>query len=160
MREQRGKDPRVPTAEMLARGSAFFWAMEQPPALSLRDFLDAHVPDDDNDYPFADRVIEELMSEVFWGQPQGSTQAFFDILERNGFIPDESQLNQLVSLWTNMCNGLPNWPNNGWSPNELARRMSNRRLFFNPDGSVMKVGRNDPCPCGSGKKYKRCCGRW
>jgi len=22
-----------------------------------------------------------------------------------------------------------------------------------------KVGRNDPCPCGSGKKYKRCCGQ-
>ncbi|MCJ7610645.1 MAG: SEC-C domain-containing protein, partial [Candidatus Aminicenantes bacterium] len=21
-----------------------------------------------------------------------------------------------------------------------------------------KPGRNDPCPCGSGKKYKRCCG--
>jgi preprotein translocase subunit SecA len=21
-----------------------------------------------------------------------------------------------------------------------------------------KVGRNEPCPCGSGKKYKRCCG--
>jgi len=21
------------------------------------------------------------------------------------------------------------------------------------------VGRNDPCPCGSGKKYKKCCGR-
>jgi hypothetical protein len=25
--------------------------------------------------------------------------------------------------------------------------------------TVAKVGRNDPCPCGSGKKYKRCCGR-
>jgi len=24
--------------------------------------------------------------------------------------------------------------------------------------SVRTVGRNDPCPCGSGKKYKRCCG--
>jgi hypothetical protein len=24
--------------------------------------------------------------------------------------------------------------------------------------SVVTVGRNDPCPCGSGKKYKRCCG--
>jgi uncharacterized protein YecA (UPF0149 family) len=23
--------------------------------------------------------------------------------------------------------------------------------------TVTKVGRNDPCPCGSGKKYKRCC---
>ena len=33
------------------------------------------------------------------------------------------------------------------------------------DGSVsatrrsQKVGRNDPCPCGSGKKYKKCCGQ-
>ena len=35
------------------------------------------------------------------------------------------------------------------------------------DGSVKsstvkkgkKIGRNDPCPCGSGKKYKKCCGR-
>jgi preprotein translocase subunit SecA len=25
--------------------------------------------------------------------------------------------------------------------------------------SGKKVGRNDPCPCGSGKKYKKCCGR-
>ena len=23
---------------------------------------------------------------------------------------------------------------------------------------VEKIGRNDPCPCGSGKKYKKCCG--
>jgi preprotein translocase subunit SecA len=22
-----------------------------------------------------------------------------------------------------------------------------------------EVGRNDPCPCGSGKKYKKCCGK-
>lgn len=24
---------------------------------------------------------------------------------------------------------------------------------------VQKIGRNDPCPCGSGKKYKQCCGK-
>jgi SEC-C motif domain protein len=32
---------------------------------------------------------------------------------------------------------------------------------INPKGEprrVVKVGRNDPCPCGSGKKYKKCCG--
>jgi preprotein translocase subunit SecA len=28
-----------------------------------------------------------------------------------------------------------------------------------PVRAVPKVGRNDPCPCGSGKKYKQCCGR-
>ncbi len=27
------------------------------------------------------------------------------------------------------------------------------------DASGKKIGRNDPCPCGSGKKYKKCCGR-
>ena len=27
-----------------------------------------------------------------------------------------------------------------------------------PRRNASKVGRNDPCPCGSGKKYKRCCG--
>ncbi len=24
--------------------------------------------------------------------------------------------------------------------------------------TVAKVGRNDPCPCGSGRKFKKCCG--
>ena len=31
-----------------------------------------------------------------------------------------------------------------------------------PSGTIVKgkkVGRNDPCPCGSGKKYKNCCGQ-
>lgn len=28
-----------------------------------------------------------------------------------------------------------------------------------PAKAAPRVGRNDPCPCGSGKKYKRCCGR-
>jgi uncharacterized protein len=29
---------------------------------------------------------------------------------------------------------------------------------FEPQRSPGKIGRNDQCPCGSGKKYKRCCG--
>jgi SWIM/SEC-C metal-binding protein len=28
-----------------------------------------------------------------------------------------------------------------------------------PKKASQKVGRNDPCPCGSGKKHKKCCGR-
>ena len=28
-----------------------------------------------------------------------------------------------------------------------------------PPRTVDKVGRNDPCPCGSGKKFKKCCGK-
>ena len=28
-----------------------------------------------------------------------------------------------------------------------------------PKIAEKKVGRNEPCPCGSGKKYKKCCGK-
>lgn len=34
--------------------------------------------------------------------------------------------------------------------------------IYNPKSAPItstKVGRNDPCPCGSGKKFKKCCGR-
>lgn len=31
-------------------------------------------------------------------------------------------------------------------------------LASNKPITVIKIGRNDPCPCGSGKKYKKCCG--
>jgi SEC-C motif-containing protein len=51
---------------------------------------------------------------------------------------------------------------------ELAqfRRIDGRWFFVDGKGiakppvirSGPKIGRNDPCPCGSGKKYKKCCG--
>jgi len=33
------------------------------------------------------------------------------------------------------------------------------KAVMNPDLKSAKVGPNDPCPCGSGRKYKYCCGR-
>lgn len=46
------------------------------------------------------------------------------------------------------------------------RRADGRWLYVDgvispkgPPRQVVKVGRNDPCPCGSGKKYKKCCGQ-
>ena len=49
------------------------------------------------------------------------------------------------------------------------QNMSEPPNFSEPDSGIVKqkpirvaqhVGRNDPCPCGSGKKYKKCCGRF
>lgn len=48
----------------------------------------------------------------------------------------------------------------------LQWKFDGKRLYdedyFNVDFPVKakKMGKNDPCPCGSGKKYKKCCGRW
>ncbi|MDO5147433.1 MAG: SEC-C metal-binding domain-containing protein [Eubacteriales bacterium] len=38
---------------------------------------------------------------------------------------------------------------------ELYREQKSSTTIVKPP----KIGRNDPCPCGSGKKYKKCCGK-
>ena len=43
--------------------------------------------------------------------------------------------------------------------NELPNDFSWLGGPMQPFVAPKKVGRNDPCPCGSGKKYKHCCGR-
>lgn len=41
------------------------------------------------------------------------------------------------------------------NPPDLIASMDLRKMARDVD---QRVGRNAPCPCGSGKKYKRCCG--
>ncbi|MNF63107.1 hypothetical protein D3C84_448000 [compost metagenome] len=39
----------------------------------------------------------------------------------------------------------------------LAQRSKDRPVRHQPMVAPIKIGRNEPCPCGSGKKYKQCC---
>lgn len=45
------------------------------------------------------------------------------------------------------------------TPPIMKPPLSGRRLIKQEPIRVKKIGRNDPCPCGSGKKYKKCCMR-
>ena len=54
----------------------------------------------------------------------------------------------IIEIINNYKNTLPIWVYNGYSKKEV-----------NSMPKEKKVGRNDPCPCGSGKKYKKCCGK-
>jgi SWIM/SEC-C metal-binding protein len=54
---------------------------------------------------------------------------------------------------------------NGWIyiigfETDKPEDISDLEKLLNPQKPAIskKVGRNDPCPCGSGKKYKKCCG--
>ncbi|MBI1831869.1 MAG: SEC-C domain-containing protein [Planctomycetes bacterium] len=55
----------------------------------------------------------------------------------------------------------PHWPEPPF-PAPAPKRASPSRpatpTAVAPFQSRDRVGRNDPCPCGSGKKFKRCCG--
>ena len=42
---------------------------------------------------------------------------------------------------------------------DLLKQLADIKPSASQPGKQKKVGRNDPCPCGSGKKYKRCCGK-
>jgi uncharacterized protein YecA (UPF0149 family) len=37
-------------------------------------------------------------------------------------------------------------------------RKEAKRSVAAPKVTTPKIGRNEPCPCGSGKKFKKCCG--
>lgn len=51
---------------------------------------------------------------------------------------------------------LPQWDN---LLSDEEKKQLRLKLHADSRITVEKVGRNDPCPCGSGKKYKKCCGR-
>ncbi|MDD4296904.1 MAG: SEC-C metal-binding domain-containing protein [Ruminiclostridium sp.] len=51
---------------------------------------------------------------------------------------------------------LPEWDNLLSEEKHKELRM---KLHEDSHITVDKIGRNDPCPCGSGKKYKKCCGK-
>ena len=42
---------------------------------------------------------------------------------------------------------------------KLKKHIEIHNVLFEPKNAGPKVGRNDPCPCLSGKKYKACCGK-
>ncbi len=51
---------------------------------------------------------------------------------------------------------LPQWDN---LLDEDKKKEIRMKLHQESHVTVEKIGRNDPCPCGSGKKYKKCCGK-
>lgn len=76
---------------------------------------------------------------------------------------EEDEKAEFLRLLMILSNNTRKWVLRGYMPSELVktpRRPAIRPLPSRPTDSVQKkVGRNDPCICGSGKKYKHCCGK-
>ncbi|WP_321331042.1 SEC-C metal-binding domain-containing protein [uncultured Bacteroides sp.] len=66
-----------------------------------------------------------------------------------------SLLKNLVDIMIETAGLMPQWKYKGHSLNDI-----NKIQKANSDiQGKTKTGRNEPCPCGSGKKYKHCCGK-
>ncbi len=69
----------------------------------------------------------------------------------------------LEKLYYHMVEAKADWLYELPAWEELLSQERRKELYWEQkkSGTVVKekkIGRNDPCPCGSGKKYKKCCG--
>ena len=85
-------------------------------------------------------------------------QTVVDRLEEADVIfSTKEQLEKFTSIITDVWNNTRMVLNRGYTPHELVTNgletTSGQRV------TAAKIYPNDPCPCGSGKKYKKCCGK-
>jgi len=143
---------------LMLQGDPVEQLAELGPLQALRSFVDAHVPDDQDDYEFPDLFVRSvIVSAVLMSEPYNDTM---DLIRLYGMRACEGTdfSDTLGRLVTNAYNALPRWDLNGWSLEENTERLTGRRRFYHKDGALRHVGDNEPCPCGSGKPYKSCCG--
>lgn len=67
------------------------------------------------------------------------------------------EANEYLQLVMNLHNNIPHYNLCGYSPMDLVKIQEEQLKKEELDRKNKKVGRNDPCICGSGKKYKNCC---
>jgi preprotein translocase subunit SecA len=87
-----------------------------------------------------------------------------DIVSRQSI----QEARKVFDLYTGFANSIPTWYNKGSAPAKLHAPDSSKPADSEPRKNNVipfptvrkkKVSRNDLCPCGSGKKYKDCCGK-
>ncbi|MRH41606.1 hypothetical protein GH741_02830 [Aquibacillus halophilus] len=111
----------------------------------------------------ADDIVEDSVYDIQNGSgPNELLENFNMEFELVGLDEIQALMDRVVDL----MNNTRQWVLKGHSPNELGQK---ERKHLQPLPSTpyksdepaksVKVGRNDPCPCGSGKKYKKCCGK-
>ena len=100
---------------------------------------------------FLDGIQESLKSENDIENMEEDTEVSL------GFDKEKLYKN-MVAAKADWLYGLEEW-NAIFSEEERERLYKEQKRSQTFVRAEKKVGRNDPCPCGSGKKYKHCCGR-
>lgn len=134
------------------------------PALrALEDFVAEHAPSDEGPARAYARNVVDALHDIrrmsFNYEDYSKRAAKLNVLEDTATPSERTTFRNLAA---DLYDALPAWELNGWSPAEQRGRVGEQMApvaFPGSDGGAAKVGRNDPCPCGSGKKYKKCCGK-
>ncbi|MBN2196428.1 MAG: preprotein translocase subunit SecA [Polyangiaceae bacterium] len=93
-------------------------------------------------------------------EAQARSQAEIEALEQQDQRRHESELEQTVARHPGDAPSVPP-EDGGQAEDALAQLREHAAVISQPvKRSQPKIGRNDPCPCGSGKKFKQCHGKY
>ena len=93
-------------------------------------------------------------------KPRGAPPPGQVIVQRTGLIeivPNKNSQERLDQLWIAFQKRHPDYLTRFASRYPTMKSIG-ARIAPQPVVAAPKPGRNNPCPCGSGKKYKKCCG--
>lgn len=108
-------------------------------------------------------LAEDVADEIcFISTMEADLKDIFSILQSaNIVLNDIKEVETISGILMDLHINSKLWSNKGYSVNELHIKLGKGKLIpFNTlTTKAPKIGRNEPCPCGSGKKYKKCCGK-
>ncbi len=125
-------------------------------------------------YELSDEETTEIVSQLInIINADGKQKDILEYLQNWLELPSFDLLQMLTREITELYNNTRQWALKGHTPEELFQE---EKKYMKPlpsepfnveqaNSKVIdlktrsKIGRNEPCPCGSGKKFKRCCGK-
>lgn len=163
MSKVQGKPYYVPDKqEFLKYADPDYFEMTQQLA-SLRDFVT-------KEFRLDREIAEYLVDDIQLGCSMEASleDLLYEFERRNLDFKSQKQAQQTVALIADVYDHTRMWSNAGHTLDELRRmqgRSGNSSTIASIQGHIVKqarsskIGRNEPCPCGSGLKYKKCCGK-
>ena len=169
---QGDRDFYIPTVEEILDYAKNGYPSQDPSYKKLASFLR-------DELQVEDEKLEELLYIVYKEfSMDGMLSDIMEEFKESGIVfESEYQTEKFASIMTEVNNNTRMLDFRGYTPNEINRSsvqniapVAPAMQSFVPMGNVptnnminmqpkKKVYPNDPCPCGSGKKYKKCCGR-
>ena len=157
------------TSLIIRQMNGIIWSLQQDPDAFEPVFDTTVYPDSPREYTNGEMWAYGYMSGI--DLQRQNWNAFFDeptstevlrpiyLLGADEVTPEEEELTNTPEQREELSNQIPAsvaWIYRFWQPYRTA--MTERSIATSFQREHPKVGRNDPCPCGSGKKFKKCCG--
>ncbi|MGG4552221.1 SEC-C metal-binding domain-containing protein [Paenibacillus humicus] len=158
-----GKPYFIPKREELLKYADEDYFEMTPQLTKLRAYIMKEIS---RDAEMIDYLIDDIQLACTM---QATSGELIHEFERRGLkFQSMEQADTVIALMNDVYNHTRLWMHRGHTPFEMNRisgnvelRAAHRQLspLNKSQVSVTKIGRNEPCPCGSGFKYKKCCGK-